>query len=278
MAGLRIVKMSGAGNDFVVLGPEEAGRLAGREREAARSLCRRGMSVGADGLVLVEVAGSARVRVRVRFHNPDGSSAFCGNGSRCAARFAYARGLAGREMLLETAAGEVAAEVTGDRVRLTLPPPRDEGEASIEVEGASLTGRRIRAGVPHFVVAVLDPRSFPLARWGPLVHAHTLFAPEGTNLDLVGPAAEGALAIRTWERGVERETLACGSGAVAAAFAARRTGGGRTVRVLPASGVALEVELPGRAAAPDAAVLTGDARFVFDGILDPEADVERPPG
>jgi diaminopimelate epimerase len=268
-AGIRIVKMSGAGNDFVLLGPEESRQIAGREEEWARRVCLRGLSVGADGILLVEAMG--RDRIRVRFHNPDGSSAFCGNGSRCAARFAHARGLAGARMTLETAYGEVAAEVFDDLVRLTLDPPVDGGELSLEIGGDTLAGRTIAAGVPHFVVSVGDPAEAPLEHWGPAVRGHAIFGSDGTNLDVVGRRADGAVTIRTWERGVERETLACGSGAVAAALVARLGGAAERVSVIPASGARLEVDLPGPPHAPEAARLTGDARFVLEGRLDPEA-------
>jgi diaminopimelate epimerase len=275
-AGIRILKMSGAGNDFVLLGPVEARQIAGHEEEWARRLCLRGLSVGADGVVLVEAVG--RDRIRVRFHNPDGSSAFCGNGSRCAARFAHARGLAGATMMLETAGGEVTAEVFDDLVRLTLGPPVDGGELSIETGDATLAGRRVVAGVPHFVVPAVDPALAPLERWGPVVRAHAIFGTRGTNLDIVGRRADGAISIRTWERGVERETLACGSGAIAAAFVARLDGAAERVSVIPASGARLEVDLPGPPHAPETARLTGDARFVLEGRLDPEALVGLPTG
>ncbi len=274
--GIRVIKMSGAGNDFVLFGPEESRRIAGRETEWARGVCRRGISVGADGILLVDHAGPDRVRVR--FHNPDGSAAFCGNGSRCAARFAHATGLAGSPMQLETAIGEVRAEVVADRVELTLRPPVDGGALALEVAGVVLSGRRVDAGVPHFVVLVQDPRACPLELWGAAARRHASFGAEGTNVDLAGWTPEGLLALRTWERGVERETLACGSGALAAALVARLSGAGERIRVLPASGSALDVTLPGRPTGPDAAVLAGDARFVFDGWLAAEAMPETAAG
>jgi diaminopimelate epimerase len=267
--GMRVIKMSGAGNDFVLFGPEESRRIAGREADWARVICRRGISIGADGILLVESAGQRRVRVR--FHNPDGSAAFCGNGSRCAARFAHDAGLAASPLWLETAVGEVRAEVAGDRVELTLPAPVDAGALDLELEGEVLSGRRVEAGVPHFVAFVPDPRACPLERWAGVAHGHPAFGAAGTNVDLAGWTAVGDLALRTWERGVGRETLACGSGAVAAAFVARLAGAGERVRVLPASGSTLDVTLPGRPAAPEAALLAGDARFILDGWLAAEA-------
>jgi diaminopimelate epimerase len=273
LSEIEVVTMSGAGNDFVVVGPDEAARIAGREAEFARSVCRRGLSVGADGLLLVEPAG--RDRVRVRFFNPDGTETFCGNGSRCAARYARERGLAADALVLETAAGEVHATVDGAHVRVTLPAPRDGGVTTIDVAGEPLTGRLVVAGVPHFVIEVGDPARAPLERWGPGARAHARFAPDGTNVDVLGPTEGASIAVRTWERGVERETLACGSGAVAAAYAARLRGAGERLLVVPRSGVALEVELPGPPAAPLAAVLAGEARFVLRGRLAAESAPPR---
>ena len=267
--GPRLVKMSGAGNDFLVLSAEESRRVEGDLAVWVRRVCRRGLSIGADGVLLVEPAGPDRVRVT--FLNPDGSRAFCGNGSRCAARYALDRGWAGPEMVLETAIGELPAEVLGQRVRLTLPPPRDAGPRILEWPGEQLTGRAIHAGVPHFVVWTAAVAEAPLERWGPRARRHPAFGAEGTNLDLVARRPDGAIEIRTWERGVEGETLACGSGAVAAAYASRLEGGPEPVTLLPASGVPLTVALPGPAGSPDLATLEGDARFVFEGFPGPDA-------
>jgi diaminopimelate epimerase len=267
--GPSVMKMSGAGNDFLVLGPDAAGRIPGDLSQWVRQVCRRRLSVGADGVVLVEPAGVNRVRVR--YFNADGSSAFCGNGSRCAARFACLTGLTGDELILESEIGELHAEVYGSSVRLVLPPPRDAGATTLALENESIEGRVIDAGVPHFVIFVARVGEAPLERWGPPIRRHPRFAPAGTNVDLVALAADGTLELRTWERGVEGETLACGSGAVAAALAVRMRGGRERSRVLPASGIPLEVELPGPAQTPEAAILTGDARLVFEARLAAEA-------
>jgi diaminopimelate epimerase len=210
--------------------------------------------------------------VRVRFWNPDGSAAFCGNGSRCAARYARLRGMASDRMILETVAGEVPAEVLADGVRLTLPPPKDHGDDAFVLDGRTVTGRRIDAGAPHWVALVDDVRDSPLARWGPVVRRDPRFGPAGVNVDVARFAADSAVVeLRTWERGVEGETLACGSGAVAAAFAVRRLGGPERLRIMPASGYPLWVRLDGPPEAPERVVLEGDARIVFDGEIHPEA-------
>lgn len=261
--------MSGAGNDFIVLGPEQAQELGDGLREWSRRACRRGVSIGADGVLVVEPSGPGRVRVR--FHNPDGAEAFCGNGSRCAARFAYLRELAGETMILETSAGDLPARVAGEMVHLALPFPLDRGIEAFHLEGVRLTGRRIWAGVPHFVAFVRDLGTAPLERWGAWLRGHPRFGSDGTNVDLAEWRPEGSLGVRTWERGVEGETLSCGTGAVAAAFAAHLEDARDRVRIVPASGIPLLVTFEGPSAPSRRVLLEGDARIVLEGTLGPES-------
>lgn len=269
MTPLRFAKMSGAGNDFVVLDSEAARMLPPDPSAWVRGVCRRGMSVGADGVLIVTPSGPGRVRVD--FFNPDGSAAFCGNGTRCAARFASVRGWCGDRAVLTTAVGEVPAEIRDSRVRLTLPPPRDMGMRTLSAHGERFEGRLVDSGVPHFVVLVEDVALVPLSVIGPILRADPAWGAAGANVDVISEAQGGVWRVRTWERGVENETLACGTGAVAAALAARLAGAGERVLILPASGVELAVTLPGDPGAPASAVLEGDARFVFEGTLAAEA-------
>lgn len=263
-----IVKMSGAGNDFIVVDPQGAARLDGDVAAWARRVCRRGLSVGADGVLLVSPA--AADRIRVQFFNPDGSEVFCGNGSRCAARFAVLRGMARSPLILLTAIGDVPARVAGETVTLTVACPQDRGEAVFERVGERIEGRIVLAGVPHLVVFVEDLERAPLDSLGPWLRAHPRFGVEGANVDLVRWIDGGAtLGIRTWERGVEGETLACGSGALAAALVAAGGDRGRRIRVLPASGIPLEIEIR-PVGDPTKATLSGDARVVFEGVVSPE--------
>ncbi len=272
--GWRIVKMSGAGNDFVVVGAEVATRIGADLPAWTRQVCLRGLSVGADGVLVVTRV--AEGRVRVVFLNPDGGEAFCGNGSRCAARYASLRGLAPQEMILETLAGEIPAHVRQEMVRLDLPFPEDRGPLDLVLGEARITGRCISAGAPHFVAFVESVESAPLADWGPRIRHHPAFGIQGTNVDLIGWRDDGSLSIRTWERGVEAETLACGSGAVAAAVVARGTGARGAVRVLPKSGVALRVDPVGSGEPPPRLALLGDARWVFEAEVSEEA-IRRAP-
>lgn len=269
-SGIRFAKMSGAGNDFVIIGPEEAQTLGRAIPALARRVCRRGLSVGADGVLVVEPVGAGVVRVT--FFNPDGGIAFCGNGSRCAARYARRRGWVGDGFALDTAVGIVPVEISGETVRISLPPPVDRGAMNPAIEGgATVPGRFVLAGVPHFVAEVDEVDRTPISVLGPALRRHPMFGVDGANIDLVERVDPGTIRIRTWERGVEGETLSCGTGAVASAFACRLGGGPDAVVVVPWSGVPLRVAFPGPAGEPSAAILAGDARFVFEGVLDPES-------
>jgi len=268
---VHFTKMSGAGNDFVVLEASAWEALPGDRAAWVRAMCRRGLSVGADGVLVVSASGPGRVRVV--FFNPDGGEAFCGNGSRCAARYAATRDAAPGAMTLLTSVGEVEAVVDGPVVSLTLPPPKDLGAIVLEDAAATFRGRWVVAGVPHVVLPVVGLAAYPLERVGPSLRRHHTLGPSGANVNLVETDASGRVHVRTWERGVENETLSCGTGAVAVAFAARLSGAPETVVVVPRSGAVLTVMLPGEPARPACARLIGDARFVFEGVLDPEATV-----
>ena len=264
-APLRFTKMSGAGNDFIVMTYDQARLIEGEPTAWTRRVCRRGLSVGADGVIVVRP--EAPGRVVMTFLNPDGSGAFCGNGTRCAARFARAQGWCGDSVTLTTAIGDVPAELTADSVRITLPAPTDAGRVELDLLDGRVSGRWVTAGVPHFVVPVRDLAGTPVVEQGRLLRRHPHFGAAGVNVDFVAWRRDGGLGIRTFERGVEAETLSCGSGAVAAAFAARLDGAAERMLVVPWSDVPLHVTLAGPADKPVTAVLEGDARFVFEGTL-----------
>src|SRR5687767_356818 len=148
---ITFTKMAGGGNDFVVI-DNRAGRIPDAA-ELTRRVCTRGLSVGADGVILLE--GSARATFRMRYYNADGSlGEFCGNGTRCAARFALMNVIASRKMTIETDAGIVNAEVgDGGAVSISLPPPYGfQAQRPLEVEGRTVRGSSIVVGVPHYVV------------------------------------------------------------------------------------------------------------------------------
>jgi diaminopimelate epimerase len=263
------LKMSGAGNDFVVIGAAEAEALGARLPEWTRAVARRGLSVGSDGVLVVTPSG--RDRVALRFLNPDGGEAFCGNGTRCAARYAHLRGLTGRRLVVETCAGPIAAEVRDGTVRLEVPVPKDRGRTRVENAGTAVEGRFVDAGSPHFVIRADDVAAWPLAERAPWIRRHPAFGDAGVNVDVVAERPDGSLRIRTWERGVEGETLSCGSGALAAARLAIDGGRRGRIRIVPASGIELVVDVPQDVERAPSVGFEGDARVVFEGVLSPEA-------
>jgi diaminopimelate epimerase len=256
----RFWKLTAAGNDFVLVVAKAGRSLPG----LARRLCRRRTGVGADGLLVLrrEPAG-----IRVRYFNADGSRAFCGNGCRGAAWWAFNQGWSGRRMRLFTSAGELEAKVAGrERVAVSMPDPGGlRLGLDFRVQGRAFVAHAIDTGVPHAVVAVKGLAGFPVALFGPAIRRHRLFSPEGTNVDFVA-RAEDALTLRTYERGVEDETWACGTGAVAAAVVGWRLGWVRPpVRVRVRSGDHLKVSFAADAGRARGVWLEGPARVVFQG-------------
>jgi diaminopimelate epimerase len=269
---LKIVKMSGSGNDFILF--DHRTRLFSEEAMIGltRLLCRRGLSVGADGMIFIEP--SERYDFKWRFFNADGSEAeMCGNGGRCAARFAQLIGMAGAEMTFETIAGPIQARVEGRVVKLQLPVPRD---LRMNEEIALVNGRHlvdfINTGVPHTILWVEEVEALDISELGPQIRFHPHFQPAGTNVNFVRREEDHTLSLRTYERGVEAETLACGTGAVAAAAIAYRKGWARSpVAVRTRGGEILVVHLEEDSGGGIGAVfLEGMVTLVFQGEVFPE--------
>ena len=261
-------KMHGAANDFVVIDHREPFLPSAADRRASliRSMCDRRRGIGADGVLLLE--RETGLDFAMRYHNSDGGIAeFCGNGARCIARFALGLGL-GRDgqHRFRTGAGEKRAEVRPDgRIALWFGGV-DEGESlTLVAAGTRFTGRRVVTGVPHLVVPVHGLGGIPLADWAPPLRAHAQLGPAGANVDFVEREPDGRIGMRTWERGVEGETLACGSGAMATALWAVVDGGASPpVTVRTAGGDDLVVEFT-RVQDRREAVLVGPAESVFTG-------------
>lgn len=258
-------KMQGSGNDFILVDNRRGAVAPGAGPALARRLCPRGFAVGADGLILVERARDADFRWR--FYNADGSAAeMCGNGGRCAARFAFLRGIAPARMRFETGAGTVRAEVRGARVKLQLPLPQGYRETvPVEAEGERFAPAYVVVGVPHAIVRRDDLERVPVARWGRALRRHPAFAPAGANVNFYRVEGPRRLAVRTYERGVEAETLACGTGAVATALAASAAGlVSGPVSVLTTGGERLRVHLGRRGGRLVEVFLEGDAQVVYE--------------
>jgi diaminopimelate epimerase len=270
--GIIFNKMSGCGNDFILIDNREKvvpdGDLAG----FAERICRRRVSVGADGLILIEK--SATADFKWRFFNTDGSSAdLCGNGARCAARFAFLHGIAGTEMVFETGAGKIRARVDGEHIRICMPDPSDlRLEFEIRLDDKAYIVSSIDTGVPHLVVPVSDLEALPVAALGRALRFHPAFEPAGTNIDFVSFQDEDVLAVRTYERGVEDETLACGTGSVAAAVVSAALGRKSSpVRVLTRSGEFLTIHFRKDGERFRGVLLEGGARMIYRGELQAEA-------
>ena len=259
-------KMNGSGNDFILVDGMD-GRMEGADLPAlARGLCRRRFSIGADGLIVLVPADGADFAWR--FFNADGSAAgMCGNGARCAARFARMRGIAGDRMSFLTAAGRVRAEVSGSGVKVQMTDPEDyREEFALELPAGTYRAWMVNTGVPHAVIPVEDAAGVDVAVEGRQVRRHAMFAPAGANADFISREGPGLIRVRTYERGVEAETLACGTGAVAAALVARRLGWASSpADVVTSGGSRLRVHFEGNWGAHRAVCLEGDARLVCEG-------------
>jgi diaminopimelate epimerase len=216
--------MNGSGNDFILIDNRDGGVKEEEMRPLVRKVCRRRESVGADGLIFV--TRSERCDFAWRFFNADGSEAeMCGNGSRCVARFATLKGIAGPRMAFETLAGKVSAEVTGRVVKVLMPDPKDLAlNVDIPPETGWVSVDFVNTGVPHTVVQVQKLWEHPVVEQGRAVRYHGRFSPAGTNADFISVSGPDLIELRTYERGVEDETLACGTGAMASALVAAARG------------------------------------------------------
>ena len=263
--------MAGAGNDFVIV-DHRVSRITDPS-DFARRICTRRLSVGADGLILIEP--SARATFRMRYYNADGSlGELCANGTRCAARFAFMNVIAPRRMTIETDAGIVGAEI-GDRGEVTLALPSPHGfrpSVPLTIGSHTIQGSFITVGVPHYVTFLRDDlwtqNIEPLGR---AIRMHRDLQPAGANANFVVVRDPHSIEVRTYERGVEGETLACGSGVVASVSASALFGRVQSpVSVLTRSGITLEVSFELDRGAVDDVHLKGDARLIYRSTLTPE--------
>lgn len=266
---LEFAKMSGAGNDFIVVDDRE-GLVAEDAGELAKQLCRRRVSVGADGLILV--VKSATNDFRMRYFNADGSEAdMCGNGGRCVARFAHERGIAGETMRFESRSGTHQATILDENhVKLVMTEPRAMMLATaLHLGGETYEVHRINTGVPHAVIEVEGLDDYPVVEIGRAIRGHSDFGPEGTNVDFAAVEDEHTVRLRTYERGVEDETLACGTGAVATAVTL--AGSGRVkppVTVMTRGGEPLDIGFYMSDLGFCDVTLSGDARVIYWAELD----------
>ncbi len=258
--------MNGAGNDFV-LQDNRAQKIKLSRADVIR-LCDRHRGVGADGVILLVPCSTGKADWAWEFYNSDGSTGeMCGNGARCFAR--YVQRLTGRngDFTFETEAGIITARFAGDRVTVNLTEPQQLrlGE-DIPLTLGNQTVHSINTGVPHAVLFVPDADRAMVLQVGPEVRRHARFAPKGTNVNFVQVLGPGHIRVRTFERGVEGETLACGTGVTASALISSRVHQfSSPVKVQVQGGDQLEVSFRQNNGGFSEVRLTGPAEFVFEG-------------
>jgi diaminopimelate epimerase len=265
---IKFWKMHGARNDFVLV-DDRAGKFPVTDREFITHLASCHSGVGAEGVILIQKSKTAGFRMR--FFNPDGGEVgMCGNGARCAARLAFELGVTEKKMTIETAAGQLEAQVMQKGVRVWMTDPVDwKMDGSLDLAGRSLTYGFVNTGVPHVVIRTDALHSVDAQEIGSAVRYHRDFAPAGTNVNFTEVSPDGELSVRTYERGVEAETLACGTGAAACGLIAAKNGWVKLpVNIRVASGDVLVVDgkLTGDGARN--VTLTGPTAHVFQGTIE----------
>jgi diaminopimelate epimerase len=265
---LRFTKMNGAGNDFILI-DNRAGDVH-LDRSQIAHLCDRHRGVGADGILLLEKA-SNHADFRMRYFNADGGEAeMCGNGARCFARYANKVAGAQREISFETPAGVISAELMGDLVTLRMTEPTDlRLDIKLPVESENKAVHFINSGVPHVVIPVARIDDLDVRREGSAIRYHKMFSPPGANVNFIEKRGPKKIGVRTYERGVEDETLACGTGVVASAliFAATENTDG-PITVIARGGDELQVGFEKSGNQFRNVTLTGPAEFVFEGTVE----------
>lgn len=260
-------KMHGAGNDFILV-HDTADAFPVTDTAWLQQLAARRTGIGAEGIILLQPSPTAAFRMR--FFNPDGHEAeLCGNGARCAARLAVDLGIAGPEMTIDTGAGPVTARVTDDSACISLPPPADiRPHLDLDVDGTLMPCAFVNTGVPHVVLEVTAVAEAPVDSLGPAIRRHPFFAPAGANVNFAQVTGPECLALRTFERGVEGETGACGTGAAAAAILMGLNGRVTppvTVGVREGSHLVIDFDIEGNTVGN--VTLTGPAAYVFEGEI-----------
>ena len=266
---LEFTKMNGAGNDFVLI--DNRAQSIRLTTDQIVRLCHRQRGVGADGLVLLVPATSDQADWRWDFYNSDGSVAeMCGNASRCFARFVKRLTGANDGITFETGAGVISTRFRGDQVTVGLTPPQGLrlNETMALAAGPQIV-HSVNTGVPHAVVFVPDADQAMVSTQGAEIRWHPHFAPKGANVNFVQVLGPDLIRVRTFERGVEGETLACGTGVTAAALIAAKVHRFQSpVRVQVQGGDRLEVSFrPAEMTFADVQ-LTGPAEFVFEGRIE----------
>jgi diaminopimelate epimerase len=261
-------KMNGAGNDFVLIDNRE--RKIKLSRDQIVRVCDRHHGVGADGLILLVPSGTGKADWAWEFFNSDGSTGeMCGNGARCFARFVERTTGIGRDFTFETEAGVILARFQGELVTVNLTKPTGlRLNEKLPLRDGPQQMHSLNTGVPHAVLFVPDADKAMVLQLGPEIRRHAHFGAKGTNVNFVQVVAPNQIRVRTFERGVEGETLACGTGVTASALVSARVHQFVSpVRVQVQSGDELEVSFSERKGEFEDVSLTGPAEFVFEGRI-----------
>jgi len=266
MNTIKFSKMVATGNDFVIVDNRKS-QIRGSKARLARSLCDRKLSIGADGLLFLE--NSRKADFRMRIFNPDGSEPdMCGNGSRCIALYAKVHKIAGSNMVIEAAAGMLSAMVSKGGVRIKMTDPRAiKFFINLKIDKKTYELHYVDTGVPHvvyFINSFNKIDTFPLGR---SIRYHKAFRPAGCNVNFVQVKSNNTLSIRTYERGVEAQTLACGTGATASAvMTGILKGFNSPVKVCTEGGI-LRIYFKNKNSKISDVFLEGEAEEVFEGQI-----------
>ncbi len=262
-------KMSGNGNDFIIIDNRCGDFNKIVNKDFIQKVCARGLSIGADGLILIE--NSDKANFKWQFYNSDGTVAeMCGNGARCAARYAYIKNIAPKIMTFETIAGIIEGYIQdNNEVKVLLTPYNSYKDDLIDIifEDVSYKPYFINTGVPHVVVFCEDVSKVDIAKVGKFLRHNKVFGEKGANVNFATVTGKDSLTVRTFERGVEGETLACGTGCTAVALISTKLKYTVSpVKVLTVGGKILTVY-----SEKDKTYLQGEGRLVYDGKINTEA-------
>ncbi len=270
MKEIKFTKACASGNDFIII-DNRSGIMDGINiKNFVINVCRRKFSVGADGLILIEP--SYRADFKWRFFNSDGSEAeMCGNGGRSVIKYAYLNGIAKERVCFETKVGLIEGEIDKERdtvkIRLTKPWGA-KYDYPIRIDGRKYMISSVNTGVPHVVIFLNDIESLDIISLGRKIRFHEFFKPAGTNVNFVRIVGRSTIHVRTYERGVEDETLSCGTGAVASAFIGYKKGFlSSPVEVNTKGGEILRVYMD----KDDSVYLEGKAAIIYEGVMKEDA-------
>ena len=269
---INFLKMSGSGNDFIVIDNRRQILKGISTQNFVKKVCARGLSVGSDGLILIEK--STKADFKWRYFNADGEEvSFCGNGSRCAAYFAVLKKISGPSLTFESKKGIISAEVKKKSVKVEMMGPRlIELSKNLFFNQKKWEGHFMVLGVPHWIHFAKDIDLINVPEVGSRVRHHPEFSPEGTNADFVDILTDREIRIRTFERGVEDETLACGTGAVASVLTGHLLYNlSSPVTVYPKGNIPLTIYFKKRDHEFSDIFLEGDSRVIYEGVLNKEA-------